>query len=159
GINAQGAGVSGNYALATSLDASGTTYTYSLVANAFAPFTGKFDGLGHTVSNLVISSSTNDYVGLFGGVAPTGVVSNIGVVGGSVSGHFYVGGLSGFNNGLIQTSFATETVQGTSYVGGITGNDNGTLQSTYSSSVVAATDHVGGLTGRDNGAVVRSYAT
>ena len=44
--------VTGNYALASNLDASGSTYVTSLVQD----FSGTFAGLGHTISNLTLNS-------------------------------------------------------------------------------------------------------
>ena len=55
-------------------------------------FTGTFDGLGHSISNLTINQ-TDRYVGLFGSVGSTGVVQNVGLVGGSVTGDNATGAL------------------------------------------------------------------
>ena len=49
-------------------------------------FTGRFDGLGHTITNLNINRGTTDYVGLFGYIGSGGAVSNVGLVGGSIRG-------------------------------------------------------------------------
>ena len=46
-----GPGPGGNYALATNLDASGTTYTQAPIGS----FSGQFDGLGHTITGLTIT--------------------------------------------------------------------------------------------------------
>ena len=56
---------SGRYALANYIDASGTTYTSSPIPTTF---TGKFNGLGNTISGLTIHSTATGadvYVGLF----------------------------------------------------------------------------------------------
>lgn len=72
----------GDYALAGNLDLASTPYTDAPITS----FSGTFEGLGHTISNLSISSATNNAnVGLFGTVTG-GTVRDIGVVGGSVSG-------------------------------------------------------------------------
>jgi hypothetical protein len=91
------------------------------------PFTGVFDGNGHSISNFTYNSAAINYIGLFAYVdgpnaeikdltliEPTvnandrvgslvgyllvkGTISNCGVEGGSVWGDFLVGGLVGFN--------------------------------------------------------------
>lgn len=76
-------GSTGYYALAESLNASGVA-GFTPIGQSTA-FTGTFKGLGNTVSNLVISSTSYDEAGLFGQVGSSGVVENIGLVGGSVT--------------------------------------------------------------------------
>ncbi|MBV5331097.1 hypothetical protein JZU69_01505, partial [bacterium] len=58
-------GLAGKYALGANIDASAIT-NFVPIGDATTNFTGVFDGLGHTVSNLTINRPTTDYVGLFG---------------------------------------------------------------------------------------------
>ena len=88
-------------------------------------FTGRFDGLNHQIQNLTINSGAEN-VGLFGHVLGPGVIENVGLVGGSVTGTGtscqYVGGIVGYNTGgTIRNVYHTGTVTGTQYVGGIVG--------------------------------------
>ncbi len=153
-------GLAGNYALARDLDASGTSYTQALVATAdTSPFTGTLEGLGHTISNLTIAS-TGDFAGLIG--ALSGTVRDIGMVGGTVSGRYQVGGLVGYNrSGTVRNAYATGTVGGTFYVGGLVGfNSSGTVSSVHATGAVSALGYLGGLVGYNNSGTVRdAYAT
>ena len=57
-------GLSGRYALAGNLDGTGNIFTSALAGinydnvNKTGAFAGTFEGLGHTISNLTIASST-----------------------------------------------------------------------------------------------------
>ncbi|HTJ59237.1 MAG TPA: filamentous hemagglutinin N-terminal domain-containing protein [Devosiaceae bacterium] len=159
-------GLSGHYALAGSLDASGTTYTDALVAGGFvSPFSGTFEGLGHTITGLTVNKS-GDVAGLFGWVAG-GTVRDIGLIGGSVSGGEYVGGLVGdtsANSTVIQT-YNTGDVSGTNEVGGLVGTNNGTITKANATGTVRGLvnpiynyDDVGGLVGENAGTITQAYA-
>jgi filamentous hemagglutinin family protein len=155
-VTTYGAGLGGNYAIATSLNGAGTTYTQSLIANAFPSFTGSLEGLGHTISGLTIVNAGGSSNGLIGSLG--GTVSNIGLVGGSVSGGFQTGALVGQNTGTVQTSYAMVPVQG-SVVGGLVGyNNGGTVQASYATGAVSG-DEAGGLVGLNIGTLQNSYAT
>ena len=131
------------------------------------PFATTFEGNGNTISNLVISRSTADYVGLFGAVAGGGVVRNVGVADAEVEGHDYVGALVGHNEGRVSASWTSGTVNNTGDIlGGLVGSNQGTIAASYSSATVGATGsdsvHTGGLVGwnSDAGAsILASYAT
>jgi hypothetical protein len=121
--NINNTGLSGTYALANSVDASGTTYGTAVVGQNGNAFSGTFDGLGHGVSNLTITGG-NSAVGLFG--VSSGVLRNIGVVNANVSGGTDVGGLAGQNNGSISNAYATGAVVGIgNRVGGLVGYQSG----------------------------------
>ena len=169
GTNLQGinGNLSGYYALGSNIDA---TPTVSWNAGAgFAPigngannFTGTFDGLGHTISNLTIrrSSSSND-VGLFGIVGSTGTVRSVGLVGGSVSGEYMVGALVGWNYGTISNSYATGNASGLAFVGGLVGYNEGAVSNAYATGSVSGSSSVGGLVGGNayGSSLSNSYAT
>src|SRR5207302_1039612 len=147
--------LSGNYALANSLDASATiawlplgTNAADSVTNGSKGFTGTFEGLGNTISNLRISlPSTTNYVGLFG--ASSGTIRDVGVVGGSVSGGNYAGVLVGLSYGTIVNAYATATVNGGTYSGGLVGFAwGGLITTSYAAGAVSGYTHVGGLVGQ-----------
>jgi filamentous hemagglutinin family protein len=166
---------SGSYALATSIDVSGTPYTTEPVTTTF---TGTFEGLGNTISNLTINSS-DFQVGLFAEIGAGGVVRDLGLAGGSVAGTSLlaeVGELVGENFGTVANSYATGSVSGTSsagigiYVGGLVGfNSQGTISNDYATGAVTsnATGNnggfaiwAGGLVGYSfHGTITGSYAT
>ena len=87
-------------------------------------FNGSFDGLGHTISNLYVKTVGNG--GLFATVMTGGIVRNVGMVGGSVSGAIWTGALVGSNMGTISNAYATGSVSGSvsgsgTIVGGLVG--------------------------------------
>jgi filamentous hemagglutinin family protein len=103
GING---GLSANYVLGTNIDATATSGWNSNagfvpLGNSQIKFTGSFDGLGHTISALTINRPTISNVGLFG-YTESAVVKNIGLVGGNITGFYYVGGLVGKAAGVTQ---------------------------------------------------------
>jgi len=149
----------GKYELGSNIDASGIA-NFNPIGKVANRFRGSFDGLGHTISDLTINRPANNFVGLFGGTDVGSVIKNIGLVGGSVSGADYVGGLVGYNTGTTTNSYATGSVSGTSYVGGLVGwKSAGTIQNSYATGSVSGTDYVGGLVGYNSGTTTNSYAT
>jgi filamentous hemagglutinin family protein len=165
-----GAGLAGAYALATNLNASGTTYTQALIGtnssnSAATQFVGQFDGLGHTVTGLTISAPGGANVGLIGYVTGAAAsVSNIGLVGGSMIGQGNTGSLvASLDAGVVQTSFSSAKVTGSiSNTGGLIGFINvGTVQSSYASGTVVGGVATGGLVGAavTSSTIINSYAT
>ena len=165
-------GLALNYALGGNIDAAGTSAWntnagFTPVGNATTQFTGKFDGLGHTISNLTINRPSTDYVGLFGYTGAGSVIRSVGLVGGSVSGLGSVGELVGFNSGTISNSYTTGNVigsgyiVGTGYIGGLVGHNSGTVSNSYAAGSVSGLGAVGGLVGEhfNGGTVSNSYAT
>ncbi|WP_411877753.1 YDG domain-containing protein [Polaromonas sp. YR568] len=158
-------GLSGSYALAGDLDASGTTYTGALVGDSNNAFAGTFAGLGHTVSHLTINAGSQYSVGLFS--RNSGTIRDLGLVGGSVSGSgFYIGGLVGYNiGGSISNSYATVSVSGSGfYIGGLVGvNYQSSITNSYATGTVtgsSSSNSVGGLVGTNYHAnITNSYAT
>jgi filamentous hemagglutinin family protein len=163
----------GNYSLGQNIDAIGTTASGTDVwsSEGFVPianFDGSFNGLGHTIQNLSITTPRSN-VGLFGSIGPAGVVSNVGLVGGSVLGSANVGALVGFNNyGTVSNSYSTASVGsvgGTTsndYTGGLVGNNFGTVANSYAAgSVASVSSFAGGLIGvnQPGATVTNSHAT
>lgn len=125
------------------------------------PFAGIFDGGGHVIRGLTVNRQESENMGLFGYVSPDGVVQNLGLVGGSITGDSRVGGLVGQNEGLISRCFATDSVTGGWAVGGVAGFSAGTVESCYATGRVEGYSCVGGVVGfNDEGGAVRMcYAT
>ncbi|KAB8058115.1 filamentous hemagglutinin N-terminal domain-containing protein [Janthinobacterium sp. FT14W] len=157
------------YVLGSNIDAAGTaggkdvwtTAGFVPVGTEAHPFTGSLDGRGYTVSGLTIDRPTYDYVGLIGYTNPGSLISNIGLLDGSVKGNFAVGALVGSNAGLVSNSHASTTVSGDNNVGGLVGeNYGGTISASHASGKVSGVaDRVGGLAGSNSGSVTGSYAT
>jgi len=160
-------------------------------------FAGSFDGKGHTITNLTIvdivpganetafkgvidTANANNLspviygqgtnVGLFGYVAGAGSVTNVGLVGGSVTGTYNVGALAGTSDGTIKNAYSTAAVTGDDSfgydnsanfntdpsvgkfyggvdVGGLIGVNTGLVDHAYASGEVSGASVVGGLAG------------
>lgn len=68
-----------------------------------SPFTGSFDGDGHTISNLWIFRETTSGVGIFGNVQ-NATIKNITVASSSIVGGSNTGGVVGFGDGIQASS-------------------------------------------------------
>jgi filamentous hemagglutinin family protein len=123
-------------------------YGFAPLGSSANPFSGTFSGQGHTISNLLMSQTAGESLGLFGTIGYTGSVNGIGLVGGSVTADTAVGALAGTNEGSITGSYATSNVTGTSEVGGLVGvNEYATITTSYATGTVNGGDEVGGLVG------------
>ena len=160
--------LTGNYVLGADIDASVTGDTNSVwgtsgflpIAGApaqTASFTGKFDGLGHAVSNLIINNSDiNIATGLFGRTSGT-QISNLNVSGNITSVGSNVGGIIGRDEIFLTMtpvtslknlhfSGAVSTTEDT--VGGIIGQAADlTIKNSTTSGTVSGNYIVGGLIG------------
>ncbi|MHC4507774.1 MAG: GLUG motif-containing protein [Planctomycetota bacterium] len=122
------------------------------------PFTGVFDGNGHTVSNFTYTST--DCVGLFGYIdTPNAHVKDLGLIDPNVESETgrVVGSLAGrLREGTITNCYVVGgSVSGADRVGGLIGvTSYGTITNCYAQGVsVSGADAVGGLIG------VTSYGT
>ncbi len=139
-----------------------TSGTFIPVSNLIKPFTGTFNGLNHTIDGLTINQPSTSYTGLFGITAAGSSISNVGLIGGSVTATkaSYIGSLVGRNSGAISNSFTTMSVSGESYVGGLVGYMlGGTINNSYAGGTVTGATRAAGLVGRNEGAISNSYAT
>ena len=128
---------------------------------SLSSFTGTFDGQGHEIRDLFIDRPNQSPVGLFGFTGEEGVIKDISMVDVTVTGYYYVGGLVGFNNGLVTNSYSTGNVSGAvGMVGGLVGKNSGTLSKSYSTAWVSGVANAGGLVGDNwDGTVSDSYST
>jgi hypothetical protein len=85
-----------------------------------APFAGAFDGDGHAIRNLNVM--TGSHAGLFGVIGTNGMVTKLGLVGGSVTGSLMSGRWRASIEEGFLTAFATCNVFGDEYVGGQVGS-------------------------------------
>ncbi|MDR2595360.1 MAG: T9SS type A sorting domain-containing protein [Fibromonadaceae bacterium] len=125
-------------------------------------FSGKLNGNGHKVSGLWINRPAEGVVGLFGKVSKE--ISNINVeidyfLNGGVRGRSTVGGLVGYNDGIISNSYVTGNVSGEYGVGGLVGESSGTINNSYATGNVWGSELVGGLVGINFDKINVSYAT
>ncbi|WP_211311109.1 beta strand repeat-containing protein [Gluconacetobacter liquefaciens] len=167
GLRAIDGDPAGNYGLGADIDASSLGNFAPLAENA--AFTGIFYGAGHTIANLTINDTTNDYVGLFGQVGDgtgNGVVENVGLIGSSVTGSASdaeIGALAGINRGTVADAYAAGSVSGHDdaiATGGLVGANFGTISNAYSTAVVSGDyGYIGGLVGGNSGTIVNAFAT
>jgi len=131
--------------------------------NFYIPYlAGEFDGNGHKISNLRLNFDFVLQVGLFGYLAYSGKVSEVGLenVRITVTGPWQVGSLVGENTGIVSNSYSAGSVTGTGDVGGLVGWNEGTVANSYSTGSVTGTGSVGGLVGWNYGGTVSSsYST
>jgi len=145
------------FILMADIDMSDYTETrYALIGDSSRPFSGIFDGNGHTLSNLIINQPTMNSVGLFGDVGSSGTIKNLRIVNANIDGYGSVGGLVGNNSGTISSCIAQEVDAGTGYfVGGLAGQNSGKIKFCYATGVVGGSSCVGGVVGRNlNDAIV-----
>jgi filamentous hemagglutinin family protein len=162
--------LTGDFALANSLDASSVANWIPLgtngagsVRNSGRGFAGIFEGLGNTISNLIVNIGTHDDAGLFG--YSSGTIENIGLIGGSVTGRADIGELAGDNIGTISNAYATGNVVGDVKsgvdIGGLVGENSGLIDDSYAAGAVSGGSVVGGFVGGNDpdGTIANSYAT
>jgi hypothetical protein len=120
------------------------------------PFSGVFDGNGHTISHLTLKGGS--YMALFGRNW-LGTVTNLGLVDVNITGSSIVGGLVGQNYGDVTQCYTTGVVGGSTDVGGVVGHNDGAVTDCYSTAAVSGTDNVGGVVGSNSSDVTHCYGT
>lgn len=152
-LQAMNTNLSGNYALRNSIDATSTAEAnahFTSIGNGSDVFTGKLDGLGNNIFSLTVNNSTGD-AGLFA-ATDGAVISNVNLIGGSITGTGNVGALIGSaTNTTITNVTNTANVNGTnnSATGGIVGAAQATttLDRVINTGTISGVNNVGGLVG------------
>ena len=125
-------------------------------------YTGTFDGGGHTITGLTITTK-DQFVGLFGYLNRAGTVKNVVMEGIQItSNHMFgnTGGVAGFSWGTIENCSVSGSVSGTKCVGGVVGAQKaGSITGCSSSATVKGTVDVGGVAGEKWGSITACYAT
>lgn len=140
------------FILVNDVNLAGYTGTqFNIIGNEGSPFTGVFDGNDHKIWNFTWNSTdSRPGIGLFGYVDLGGQIKNLGME--NVDVHnpdgWYVGGLVGYNGGMIDHCYSAGSVRGHWCVGGLVGNnDSGKVTECYSTGSVLGGEYVGGLAG------------
>jgi|GEM_PF-2597548 len=145
----------GQYVLASDIDCTGIAFVP--IGNDSHPFTGTFDGKGHTIKGLNINLANQDYVGLFGyassGWYPAWAMNlNLDTVyirGGQYTGAL-VGKVDGVVSPIVHITINNADIAGSKYVGGLVGYSNASGIITSSTNNVKVNgDTAGGLVGWD----------
>ncbi|MBU7005957.1 GLUG motif-containing protein [Phosphitispora fastidiosa] len=136
--------------------------TWIDVSDPGNPFTGSFDGGGHTISNLYINRDETEGVGLFG-YTNGAVIKDVRLENADITGYCYVGSLVGYNKNSTIDGSSTDSVviQGYGSIGGLVGyNREGTIINSNAAGNVTGTFYtIGGLAGSNAlGEITNSYA-
>lgn len=127
-------------------------------ASKTSPFSGTFDGQGHTVHNLYINSPDRDNIGLFGRVQ--GATIKDLTVTGAVRGKTDVGGVVGYlDRGSISGVINKCSVQGYLEVGGVAGYAGGNIVNSQNVGGISSTYGAGGIAGSSAAAITGSVNT
>jgi hypothetical protein len=153
-----------NCTLTADIDLTGKDWS-PIGTNFYNSYTGTFDGGGHTIMGLTVT--TNDqYVGLFGRLGKAGTVKNVVMDGIQITCNHrlgYAGGVAGFSwGGTIENCSVSGSVNGTVSVGGVVGIQwEASITGCSSSATVKGMVQVGGVAGETNsGATMAAcYAT
>lgn len=167
------------------IDLTGADWTP--IGNSSNKYTGTFDGGGHTIDGMTIQSSDTN-LGFVGYLSTNGTIQNLtlgkncsvsgdvntvgGVCGtnsggtiqncvnyGKVIGADNVGGVCGYNSGIITNCYNSGMVEGLRAVGGVSGYNSGTITNCYNSGMVEGPNTVGGICGGNSGTIKSCYNT
>jgi surface protein len=166
-INTDATTLAGNYVLGADLDFDAQAWMIIGPDTALGSrFAGKFNGLGHKLSNITINDTTNSRVGVFGVVRDATLsnflVENLSIVA-SVSDS--VGAISYARDSVLSNIgvLGTSSISGSGSAGGLIGQtagDGGTIFNSFSNATVESTGTgVGGLVGYNCFSIYDSYAT
>ncbi|MCQ2060984.1 MAG: hypothetical protein MJY47_05285 [Fibrobacter sp.] len=161
-LNACGEGESVLKANGTLSDNASNFTQWTPIGTSEKPYTGTFDGNGHTIRGLYVNDGDAEYVGLFGYIDESAKVQNVGVVDSYFKGSLYVGGVVGYNDdGTVSNVYNAGAVNGEWYVGGVVGfNYDGTVSNVYNTGSVSGYYEVGGVVGYNmDGSVSNVYNT
>lgn len=172
----------GRYVLGANIDASATSEWnggagFTPVGNQGSRFTGRFSGLGHSISGFVINDNQANIdfngIALFG--ASNGHISSVRLENSTISvnslgfGTRLTGALVGINYGTVVSSSSSGQIlflgrqAAAQVIGGLIGDNYGTVAKSFSTSNVTGSDspYIGGLVGRNNinSVIVQSFAT
>ena len=120
-------------------------------------YTGTFDGRGCVITGLTYNNDQKEYVGLFGYVGSGGLVENVGLEGGSMTGSNYVGGVVGRNSATVTNCYNTGGVSGEYWVGGVAGHNSKSVKDCYHRGKISCSGYyAGGVVGYIDGGSVES---
>ena len=137
----------GNYALRNSIDGTQAN-NFTSIGNDTTAFTGNFDGIDYNIFGLTIKNG-GENTGLFG-YTNNATISNVTLVGGSITGSNNVGAIVGnANNTTLTNVVNSAAVSGNSNVGGIVGSaTNSAIKDAINTGTINGSgDNVGGLIG------------
>ena len=134
------------------------------IGNGSNRYTGTFDGDGHTISGVYINAPGANNQGLFGSLAAGGTIKNVKMKSGYIEANYFAGAFVGYNyGGTIQDCDNLGCfVYGETGLGGIAGYNSGVIDGCKNTAVITgAADksegYIGGITGSNSSdAVVKN---
>ncbi len=123
-------------------------------------FAGHLDGQGYTLFGM--QGTTHAHGGLFGMLAESSVVTQLGMVDANWLGigeTWRIGLLAAKNKGLISRCAIQGRVSGGRMIGGIVGHHTGILENSYAQVIVEGAIGLGGVTGSNNGLINMCYCS
>ena len=125
--------------------------------NGLSSFAGTFDGNNKTIYNININRSTESDVGLINELQTGGIVKDLALNEGNITGDGSVGAFVGINNGantmISNVANYNVTVSGNTSVGGIIGRTGSTIliADAVNSGTITSTAFTAGILGRSTG--------
>ena len=142
------------------------TYSWEPIGSVSKPFTGSYNGQGHSIKNLsIITGSSEEYIGLFGFIETPGADKDRGVVKNVILDNVqilhpnnkFVGALVGYNNrGTVENCTSSGSINGNEQIGGIVGRNKGIILGCSSSGSVNGKMYIGGVAGMNEGGTVKN---
>ena len=167
-----------NYRLKADLDLKDTPFNG--IGSADQPFTGMFDGQGHTISHVTVNAPERENAGFFN-VIKGATIRDLKLMDVKITGKTNVGGLAGSTQVQLDSSDLSKnvanliggcsvsgTVTGTKNVGGLVGLNEGKTDPQTLFSIASAVDKcvasvtvngkemTGGLVGKNGGTITKS---
>lgn len=167
-----------NYRLKADLDLKDTPFNG--IGSAARPFTGRFDGQGHTISHVTVNAPEGENAGFFNAIKGA-TIRDLKLVDVEITGKTNVGGLVGSARVQLDSSDLSKnvanliggcsvsgTVTGTKNVGGLVGLNEGKTDPQTLFSIASAVDKcaasvtvngkekTGGLVGKNGGTITKS---
>lgn len=140
-----------NITLTADIDLTGETWT---PVGMNRPYSGTFNGQGHTITGLNISSSSGA-VALFNNIGGAGKVMNLQLKDVTYNGSTAMGGIAHGNSGTITACSVTGTLTNTTnngHVGGIAATNLGTITACWFSGTITGGSSIGGIAGSNTNA-------
>lgn len=161
GLKAIANDLNGNYVLAADITLTGQ---WTPLGTEGSPFTGTFDGGGHSIKGLTVTASSDlDNSGLFG-YANNATLKNVSIIGAKVDGDEHVGILLGNAKQVTISGVMTNgIVTGRDHVGGIVGDASGDAENggftsisncMSTAGVFSRTYQAGGIAGIVNAGII-----
>ena len=136
-----------------------TDKTWVPIASDAESYTGTFDGNNKKITKLSNEESVEIdsamFQGLFGKVGYGATVKDVGLVDADIHGNGNIGGVAGWNEGIITNCYIEGNVSGKrDAVGGVAGHNGGTITNCCSAGNVSGNGRVGGVAGENRGGAI-----